>query len=146
MLASRLGDTDSHIFFANHSTISVKFLSGSSRKQNETRMMHPAKRGPSLTTKWKDFKRQAQRRGIDLDLRQHQFKRLLAQRCCMYCNAPSNGIDRVENDLGYTVENCVPCCYMCNFMKGRLSLREFALHAGKIARNMGTARACEASS
>ena len=28
-----------------------------------------------------------------------------------------NGIDRVDNTKGYHIENCVPCCKMCNRMK-----------------------------
>lgn len=28
-----------------------------------------------------------------------------------------NGIDRVDNSIGYVLENCVACCKMCNLMK-----------------------------
>jgi len=28
-----------------------------------------------------------------------------------------NGIDRVDNDIGYQLDNVVPCCKMCNRMK-----------------------------
>jgi hypothetical protein len=28
-----------------------------------------------------------------------------------------NGIDRVDNEKGYLVENCVPCCFTCNSLK-----------------------------
>lgn len=31
-----------------------------------------------------------------------------------------NGIDRINNNLGYEVNNCVPCCKKCNFCKGSL--------------------------
>jgi hypothetical protein len=36
-----------------------------------------------------------------------------------------NGVDRVNNSLGYTKDNCKPCCKMCNKMKGTMSLEEF---------------------
>ena len=29
-----------------------------------------------------------------------------------------NGIDRKCNSLGYIIENCVPCCRVCNSVKG----------------------------
>lgn len=59
---------------------------------------------------------------------------------CYYCNkSPSNvfkskhdngdysysGIDRVDNSKDYEVENVVPCCKECNFIKGQLSYTEF---------------------
>jgi len=58
---------------------------------------------------------------------------------CYYCGQkPSNiyrlkgsgdflysGIDRAENSKGYTLENVVPCCKICNFAKGTLSKNEF---------------------
>lgn len=28
-----------------------------------------------------------------------------------------NGIDRIDNSVGYTLDNCVPCCTECNFLK-----------------------------
>lgn len=36
-----------------------------------------------------------------------------------------NGIDRVNNDLGYIIENCVPCCKDCNRAKRCMTLTEF---------------------
>lgn len=68
-----------------------------------------------------------------------EFKNLLAQPCS-YCGAPPsnhgvnqatkqvfnyNGIDRVDNNEGYTTKNCVTCCKICNFAKSKLSHTEF---------------------
>lgn len=36
-----------------------------------------------------------------------------------------NGVDRVDSSLGYFVENCVPCCEMCNLMKKDYTQDEF---------------------
>jgi hypothetical protein len=36
-----------------------------------------------------------------------------------------NGIDRVDNKLGYTKENCISCCKMCNYAKRDKTLHEF---------------------
>lgn len=43
-----------------------------------------------------------------------------------------NGIDRIESSKGYTLENCVPCCKICNYMKLSLSIDEFLEHIGKV--------------
>jgi hypothetical protein len=36
-----------------------------------------------------------------------------------------NGLDRVNNNLPHTLENCVPCCWKCNNDKGRSTREEF---------------------
>lgn len=36
-----------------------------------------------------------------------------------------NGIDRVDNTKGYTIDNVVPCCGICNMAKGKLNQQEF---------------------
>lgn len=43
-----------------------------------------------------------------------------------------NGIDRVNNSLGYTIKNCVSCCKICNYMKQGLSQKEFFQHIRRI--------------
>lgn len=36
-----------------------------------------------------------------------------------------NGIDRVNNNIGYNRENCVTCCGICNRAKNDSSIEEF---------------------
>lgn len=47
---------------------------------------------------------------------------------CTYCGDlpdPKNGIDRIDNAIGYLVDNCLPCCAFCNIAKNRHSLDTF---------------------
>jgi hypothetical protein len=37
----------------------------------------------------------------------------------------ANGIDRINNNEGYTIDNCVPCCGRCNYLKCDTSYDEF---------------------
>lgn len=39
-----------------------------------------------------------------------------------------NGIDRIDSSKGYTIDNCVSCCKICNRMKSDLSVAEFMNH------------------
>lgn len=48
-----------------------------------------------------------------------------------------NGIDRVDNSLGYIKENCVPCCGKCNLMKRGMTVVEFISHIKKIYKHEG---------
>jgi hypothetical protein len=45
----------------------------------------------------------------------------LVTRPCYYCKYikenETNGIDRINNDVGYIKDNCVSCCWKCNRMK-----------------------------
>lgn len=46
---------------------------------------------------------------------------------CIYCGKKSSidrpsGVDRIDNSLGYTINNSVPCCRECNYEKGRASI------------------------
>lgn len=36
-----------------------------------------------------------------------------------------NGIDRVDSSRGYEIENCVPCCGICNRMKNGYTQEQF---------------------
>lgn len=47
-----------------------------------------------------------------------------------------NGIDRMDNDTGYTEANCIPCCGRCNWMKSTYSGEDFINHIRKIVRNL----------
>lgn len=56
---------------------------------------------------------------------QAEFK-YLSESNCFYCGKEGpNGIDRIDNKLGYSFSNCVPACKHCNYVKGDLSLEDF---------------------
>lgn len=52
---------------------------------------------------------------------------------CKYCSGKdAGGLDREDNNIGYTPENAVPCCFTCNWMKRNLTVDEFTNHITKI--------------
>lgn len=61
----------------------------------------------------------------DLDLEFIMFSR------CFYCNKKYDtpiGVDRLDNSIGYTLENSVPCCLVCNRMKLNFTTKQFISH------------------
>jgi hypothetical protein len=36
---------------------------------------------------------------------------------CIYCQDKSSGLDRIDNKIGHTIDNCVPCCKECNIAR-----------------------------
>ena len=96
------------------------------------------------------YEENAQIKGLEYNLTEKQFAEI-TQRNCHYCGArPNNitksarlnggykynGIDRIDNDKGYTIDNVVPCCKTCNSAKGILTTQEFKNWVIKIYNNM----------
>jgi len=89
---------------------------------------------------------QAKKRNKDFDLTYEQYKKIVINDC-HYCGAEPyqkyskvknskkiklNGIDRINTKIGYTIDNCVPCCGVCNTMKMDKSLDEFLTKIAEI--------------
>lgn len=106
----------------------------------------------SLKILYNSYKRKAERRGLEFAITLTHFK-ILTKKPCYICNAPPsqsfdnsqpgqkepyiyNGVDRINNNLGYVVGNVKPCCWNCNNMKGAMSLKEFKAHIGRIVRGL----------
>jgi len=56
------------------------------------------------------------------------FNKITKDRCYICRNERYNGIDRVDNSIGYIISNCKSCCSTCNFMKKDLDLEIFLGH------------------
>lgn len=104
-----------------------------------------------------DYKRSAKRRDIEWDLTFEEFAAVCAANCA-YCGCeakprafnkrsngtmkPSisveniNGIDRIDNALGYTVLNSAPCCTVCNRAKASMSVADFLDHCLRVVNKM----------
>jgi hypothetical protein len=98
------------------------------------------------------YKKNADYRNVSFELSKDQF-RLLTKGNCFYCGAePSmlhkrlisngaylcNGVDRVDNAIGYTAENSVPCCTDCNMMKKAMSAEKFVSACRRIVGHQST--------
>jgi len=70
-------------------------------------------------------------------LTEFEFRALVAEPC-YYCGEEDEprGVDRWDNQKGYIQGNCVPCCSVCNYMKGQLNGAKFIRHVHKIARHV----------
>ena len=81
----------------------------------------------------------AKHRNLEFSISKDNFRTLTSSKC-FYCDLPPeqklerqgmhgcyvyNGIDRIDNDIGYLAENCVACCGQCNRAKNTLSRVDF---------------------
>ena len=64
--------------------------------------------------------------------------------CCYYCGADPelrstglirNGVDRFDNNEGYTVNNSVPCCSRCNTIKLDIPFNDLLVHLERILKH-----------
>ena len=85
------------------------------------------------------YVRGARIRNLPFELTKELFNAIITQRC-FYCGSKPeqilykqgmqkpftyNGIDRIDNNLGYEIGNVIPCCRFCNMAKGRHTFSEF---------------------
>jgi len=86
---------------------------------------HPEAFPNFLSGDYDDFAKSAKVRRIEFHLTKTEFTEIVKHDCylCGKSNRGNhrNGVDRFDNDLGYTVENARPCCNTCNMMKNRFS-------------------------
>jgi hypothetical protein len=87
-----------------------------------------------------DYKKSAQKKKKPFNLSFEDFIKLI-QTNCHYCGIEPqqrglkreirgrdfayNGIDRVDNNIGYIEGNCVACCEQCNNSKKNLTLEQW---------------------
>lgn len=105
----------------------------------------------AFNTFYKQVQNNAESRNMDFCLTKEQVREI-SQKKCFYCGKePSqriksklhrvvgdfiyNGIDRVDNTKGYTIDNCVPCCKTCNWCKVDRTVDEFRVWVDRVYHN-----------
>lgn len=102
---------------------------------------------------FRHYTRKARLRNIEFNLSEKEFRAIIIKRC-FYCTAKpekisydkgmgsinglvkTNGVDRFNNDQGYTRENAIACCYICNRMKNNLSVKDYLSKIKAVYKNL----------
>lgn len=127
---------------------------------SESNMGKPGESGFNIL--FHGYKYSARVRKLSFKLSKKYFK-IITQQNCHYCGkAPNtfstshknngctlkaienskycyNGVDRKNNNRGYTKENSVTCCSKCNYLKGTYGYEEFLLLIKNISNHLGLA-------
>lgn len=127
----------------------IRFTSSFKRKRHKHSCgcvsKNPGKKNAGFIRMFNDYSLSAKHRGHTFKLNKTQFKVLITN-ICYYCGAlPSprykkwvahillaNGIDRIDNNKGYSEKNCVTCCSKCNRAKHNMSAKDFIDWARKV--------------
>ncbi len=87
--------------------------------------LHPRIFSNHKSSNYLYYKKSAHERGYCFELSEEVFENIKNQNCyiCGKSNNSrhTNGIDRYDNTVGYTIDNCRPCCGQCNIMKKELN-------------------------
>ena len=142
-----------NITYARTSALKKGFHTSCKCSQKEGR---PHKRLPdNLAIKkalFKNYKSSALKRDYSFELTLDEFVKLI-EGDCIYCNSSPktssnighitnyyhykyNGIDRVDNNNGYTCSNTVSCCPHCNMAKRQLPIEDFKSWIKKVYYNL----------
>ncbi len=77
------------------------------------------------------YRANAKRKNNEFSLRREEAVSLFVGEC-YYCGVKNAmGIDRIDNEKGYTAENSVSCCRVCNYAKRDMKLPDFLSWLGR---------------
>lgn len=111
----------------------------------------------NVASAYRNYVTRSLEKGMDIDITVDEFY-VLSQQNCFYCGAePSNkithrksewvdpfyynGLDRIDNSLGYIKGNVVPCCSYCNWAKKDKTQKDFFDWIERVYENIRSTKA-----
>ncbi len=83
---------------------------------------------------FRQYQYKSKARNLTFRLTLVEFEALVNARCYWCGQYGANGVDRVDNRIGYIASNVVPCCSECNFAKRTMLAHKFIDMAERIAK------------
>ena len=90
-------------------------------------------------TPYSKYKYRARKKGLAFDITKERYNKMI-QSPCYICGKEgnhkhNNGIDRIDNQQGYTITNIQACCSECNYMKRDYDMNDWIGKMSKIYYN-----------
>ncbi len=116
-------------------------------KRNKSKKLHDGESAKRSLIR--SYKSNARNKGYTFNLTDDECTFLFKQNC-HYCNAVprlrkrhssqssgylANGIDRMDNNIGYEIDNVITCCSECNYKKGAQSFTDFTNWINRLVQN-----------
>lgn len=79
-----------------------------------------------------NYKNSAKTRNLIISITDEEIINICKESCHFCGKEGLNGIDRKDNTKGYILDNCLPCCKICNYMKKDSTYDEFVQHIKNI--------------
>ena len=77
---------------------------------------------------YNEYKSRANNKTLPFEITSEEYNIIINSQCYLCgrksCETYKNGIDRIDNNLGYIMSNVKPCCGSCNYIKRDMGLDE----------------------
>jgi hypothetical protein len=108
-------------------------------KNTDNTQKHPECFPDAKCVSYASYRSRAEKKELEFTITNDDYKTITEQDCYL-CGKKStetntNGIDRVDNIIGYTVENSKACCKECNHMKNSYALEDLMAKIERIRDN-----------
>ena len=111
-------------------------------KNTENPQTHPECFPDAKCVSYASYRSRAEKKELEFAITHDDYKSIILQDCYL-CGKEStdtniNGVDRVDNNVGYTIANCKACCKECNHMKNSYALEDLLAKIERIHENWNT--------
>jgi 5-methylcytosine-specific restriction endonuclease McrA len=107
----------------------MQILQKSTYKHSEEDRKKRYARSRTLKGKYGELKSSSKKRNFEMSIDFQTYEILVSNKACHYCKGKlsetGHNLDRIDNRLGYLLDNVVTCCTRCNFVKGLLESAGF---------------------
>jgi hypothetical protein len=88
-------------------------------------------------TRLRLIKSGATKRGLEFNISLEWYLENGWKKKCYYCGGDTqDGLDRIDNSVGYIENNLVPCCINCNRAKATITQKDFLLMCVSVVKNL----------
>lgn len=92
-----------------------------------------------LTSSYNEYTKRAIENEWSFELSENNFFEIIKNSCYLCgkenTNIHNNGIDRINNSLHYTLNNCLACCAVCNYIKNNYELSQLLKKMSEICKH-----------
>lgn len=128
-----------------HNRSRISYTTQEARKRADRRKAKQISEDRALNRRtyyfiWQDTRRTDRKHGRENDLTKEFIAEQIAKGCT-YCGETEirMTLDRIDNDRGHTMDNVVPACIRCNYVRGNMPHEAWAVVASGMrrARSLG---------
>ena len=115
-----------------------KKLRDTEKRRERTRRNYKKEYKTNINAYYTKYLVNAKKRNLEFTLSIEEFEEII-NNSCYYCDYYAYdevvGVDRLDSNIGYVIQNVVPCCSICNYSKGTLTLKQYITHCKKVVSN-----------
>ena len=93
---------------------------------------HPLCKNPKCASFEEKYKNLIDHKGSEVYISKEIYKKIIIKPC-IYCGLQkAGGIDRLNSNIGYKIDNIAPCWAQCNYMKKNMNVKDFLDHVCRV--------------